>query len=133
MNTTVKIFLVDDDLSSLNFFREDLEKSGYEDVSLFLNSTICLNNLYQKPKLIFLNPNLTEFKGLEILKKIKRYDSGIYVIIFTNKENIQDATEALKHGAFDYILKEDWLLKAKNLITRIESIEVPDNIVSKSI
>lgn len=119
-----KIFLVDEDLYTLNIYRQKLDNLGYNDISLFLNGVICLNNLHQKPNIIFLNYPLSDITGFEILKRIKLYSHSIYVIIVSDQENIQIANEALKHGAFDYILKgDDEIIKMNNVIERINTIE----------
>lgn len=130
MENQTKIFLVDDDLFSLNVYRQNVENLGYNDVSLFLNGTICLNNLHQKPTVIFLDHNMDDLNGFEVLKKIKRYDPNIYVVIISAQENMKVAIDALKYGAFDYIIKGDnESEKMKHVLLRIESIqkEIPKN------
>ena len=124
MEKTAKIFLVDDDLYSLNIYQQTLTNLGYENVSLFLNGTICLNNLQQKPVVIFLDHNMDELNGFEVLKKIKRFDPNIYVVIVSSQENMQIAIDALKYGAFDYIIKGDNNMeKMAKVIERINLIE----------
>lgn len=133
MDKTTKIFLVDDDLFSLNVYRQNLENLGYKDVSLFLNGTICLNNLHQKPTIVFLDHNMDDLNGFEVLKKIKRYDPNIYVVIISAQESMKIAIDALKYGAFDYIIKGDnESEKMKNVLLRIESIknEIPNAPIS---
>lgn len=126
---STKIFLVDDDLFSLNIYRQALDSLGYKDISLFLNGTICLSNLHQKPNIIFLNYQMCDNIGLDLLKKIKRYSSSIYIVIFSANENINDASEALKFGAFDYIIKGDnEIAKMNYVIERIFAIERNSNI-----
>jgi len=124
MEKTAKIFLVDDDLYSLNLYQQTLTNLGYENISLFLNGTICLNNLQQKPVVIFLDHNMDELNGFEVLKKIKRFDPNIYVVIVSSQENMQIAIDALKYGAFDYIIKGDNNMeKMAKVIERINLIE----------
>ena len=119
-----KIFLVDDDIFSLNVYRQALDNLGYKDISLFLNGTICLSNLHQKPNIIFLKYQMCDNVGLDLLKKIKRYSSDIYIVIFSADEDVNDANEALKFGAFDYIIKgDDEIAKMNNVIERIFAIE----------
>lgn len=137
MENVAKIFLVDDDLFSLNVYHQNLENLGYTDVSLFLNGTICLNNLHQKPTIVFLDYNMDDLNGFEVLKKIKRYNPNIYVVILSAQESLKIAVDALKYGAFDYIIKGDnESEKMKNVLLRIESIqnEIPKakkSIISK--
>lgn len=124
MENSVSIFLVDDDLFSLNIYRQGLENLGYQKVSLFLNGTICLNNLNQKPDIIFLDHNMDDLTGFEVLKKIKRYDPNVFVVIVSAQENMKIAIDALKYGAFDYIIKGDnEIEKMQNVIERMESIK----------
>ncbi len=124
MENSVNIFLVDDDLFSLNIYRQGLENLGYQKVSLFLNGTICLNNLNQKPNIIFLDHNMDDLTGFEVLKKIKRVDPNVFVVIVSAQENMKIAVDALKYGAFDYIIKGDnEIEKMQNVIERIESIK----------
>lgn len=123
METTTKIFLVDDDLFSLNLYRQTLENLGYTDVSLFLNGTICLNHLHQKPRIIFLDHNMDDMNGFEVLKKIKRYDPDIYVVILSAQESMKVAVDSLKFGAFDYIMKgEGEADSMKQVLSRIKAI-----------
>ena len=120
---STKIFVVDDDLFNLNSYRQVLDALGYKSVSLFLNVTICLSKLYQKPNIVFLSHKKDEILDLDTLKKIKRYNSDIYVIIISSQENIKIANETLTHGAFDYIIKdENEIYKIRKVIERIYGI-----------
>jgi polysaccharide export outer membrane protein len=120
MSISKKIFLVDDDLFSLNNTRSCLDQLGYKDVSLYLNGIICLNNLHLKPSIIFLDITINELVKYEILKKIKQYNPNIYVVIISKIENNQIAIDAIRHGAFDYFVKkDDEITKMKNVIERI--------------
>lgn len=117
---TIKVFLVDDDLITLNKQRLGLENYGFKNIYLFLNGIICLNNLHQKPKIIFLNYTIDDSTGFDILKKIKQYQPNIYVIIMSNHENANLAFDAMRYGAFDYIMKGDnEIIKMKNAIDRV--------------
>jgi DNA-binding NtrC family response regulator len=55
----------------------------------------------------FLDHQMDTFTGYEVLKKIKRYDPNIFVVMVSGQEDIKTAVDTLKHGAFDYILKSD--------------------------
>lgn len=124
MKKDIKIFLVDDDLFSLNIYRQGLENLGYENISLFLNGPTCLNSLHIKPDIIFLDYNMDGLTGFEVLKKIKRYDSNVFVNIVSAQENMKVAVDALKYGAFDYIIKgDDEIEKMNNVILRIQQIK----------
>ncbi len=123
MENKIKIFLVDDNLFTLNIYNKELDDSGYEDVSLFLNGTLCLNNLHQKPNVIFLDHNMDDVTGFEALKKIKRFDPNIFVVIVSAQDEMKIAVDALKYGAFDYIIKgEGDVVKMKKVLAKISEV-----------
>lgn len=103
--TQLKIFTVDDDIFYLNIFAQHLRNLGIKDVTAFENGTDCLNKLHYMPDIIFLDYNMDTLSGFEVLKKIKRFDPNIYVVMVSSQEEIKPAIDALKHGAFDYIQK----------------------------
>ena len=116
----IKVFLVDNDLITLNKYRQGLENIGYKDIHLFLNGVICINNLHLKPYIIFLNHPIDESSGFDVLKKIKQHHPNIYVVIISNQENVNLAVDVLRNGAFDYIVKGDnEISKMSHVIERI--------------
>lgn len=120
----MKLFLVDDDAFSLHLYHQNILNLGYTDVKIFENGMECLNNLNQKPEVVFLDHNMDNLTGFEVLKKIKRIDPNIFVVMVSAQENMKTAVDALKYGAFDYIIKGDnELLKIENVLSRIELIK----------
>ena len=103
----LKIFLVDDDPYCLHLYAQYLNNFGFTQIQYFSKSTDCLNQLTIRPDLIFLDHNMDSFNGIDILKKIKQFDPNIIVIFISGQEEIDVAVNALKHGAFDYITKEN--------------------------
>ena len=104
-NNKYKIFLVDDDAFCLGLYREHLAGLGYDDITSFANGPDCLNQLTQQPDVIFLDYEMDNLTGLEVLKKIKRFNPDIFVIFLSGQASIMTAVNALKFGAFDYIVK----------------------------
>ncbi len=105
-NQNLKFFIVDDDRFCASVYEQYLKNHNYEDVTSFSNGEECLDELHQKPDIIFLDHNMEDMNGFEVLKKIKRYDPNIYVIMVSAQENIDTAVNALKYGAFDYLVKD---------------------------
>ena len=101
-----KFFIVDDDIFCANVYEQFLKNSGYSDVTYFSNGNDCLSNLNCIPDIILLDHNMEGITGFEVLKKIKRYNPNIYVIMISGQENINTAVNALKYGAFDYLIKD---------------------------
>jgi len=106
-NNKFKIFLVDDDAFCLQVYQQHLNRLGHTLITTFNSGSDCLNHLTELPDIIFLDHGMDILNGLEVLKKIKRFNPDIYVIFLSGQENIATAVDALKYGAFDYIIKGD--------------------------
>lgn len=91
----LKFFIVDDDVFCANLYTQHLKNNNYEDITYFSNGIDCLNNLTQQPDIIFLDHNMDDLTGFEVLKKIKRYDPNIYVIMVSGQENIGTAVDEI--------------------------------------
>lgn len=123
-NPKFKIFLIDDDIFCLNLYKIYLENAGYQDVTIFENETICLNHLTERPDVIFLDYGLNNISGIEVLKKIKRFNPDIFVVFLSGQANIPTAVNALKFGAFDYIVKgTDESAQITRVLHKIEGIK----------
>ncbi|URC11713.1 response regulator [Flavobacterium sp. B183] len=122
--TQFKFFLVDDDFFCANLYKQYLINMNYSDITHYSNGNDCINNLYQNPDIIFLDHNMEDISGFEVLKKIKRYNPNIYVIMISGQENIKTAVDALKYGAFDYVIKgSDVEERVVEVITKIITVK----------
>lgn len=115
-NTAIKTFIVDDDAFSLARYEQHLLNLGYTDVRCFDNGTECINNLTGEPELILLDHQMNTLNGLDVLKKIKRFNPDICVVFISGQEDVETAVQSLKYGAFDYVVKGD------NDLARIEQV-----------
>lgn len=121
---TFNIFIVDDDPFSLNMTEQYIRNQGYENVTPFNNGTDCLNSLVKKPDVVFLDHNMDTLTGFEVLKKIKRFNPNIYVVMLSAQENMKTAVDSLKYGAFDYLIKGDKEEeKIANVLFRINEVQ----------
>jgi two-component system NtrC family response regulator len=55
--------------------------------------------------LALLDMKLPDINGMDILRRVKENNPGIYIIVMTGYSCVQNAVEAMKLGAFDYIAK----------------------------
>lgn len=49
--------------------------------------------------------DIPDIHVVELIKKVKRLNPGIYIVVITSKEDLKLAVEVLQNGAIDYILK----------------------------
>ncbi|PCJ65332.1 MAG: response regulator [Bacteroidetes bacterium] len=101
------IFIVDDEELILKSMKRIFDKLGFLDVRTFINGTDCVNALSEEPFLILLDYHMEGLNGLDVLRKVKRYNPNTYVIMMSSQEDITNAVDTLKFGAFDYIVKGD--------------------------
>jgi two-component system response regulator AtoC len=71
----------------------------------------------KSPDLILLDMRLPDGSGLEVLQEIKREDPTVPIIMMTAYGEVETAVEAMKGGAYDFILKPYSLDKLRVTIT----------------
>ena len=69
-----------------------------------------------KPDLVLMDVRMTGMTGLETLRKIRNNDPKLLVILMTAYGTTQTAIEAMKLGAYDYLLKPFDIPKLKEIV-----------------
>jgi DNA-binding NtrC family response regulator len=105
MYPDMKIFIVDDDTFCLNLYEQFLRNLGYTNITSFNAGDECLDQIKEQPALVFMDYNMEGMNGIEVLKKIKAYDTHIMVYIVSGQEMSLVAKESLQYGALDYVIK----------------------------
>ncbi len=112
------ILIVDDDEVMRETLSDVLKRGEYEVYSVGSGGetlSVIRKNIID---LILLDMRLPDGDGLELLKKIKEFDTEILVIIMTAYSDIQTAVSAMKSGAYHYINKPFDLEELKLLIEK---------------
>src|SRR5271163_252153 len=68
------------------------------------------------PDVILLDLRLPDQSGLDILRQLRRIDARIPVVMVTVARSSDSAIEAMRHGAYDYLLKPIDLQKLGHVI-----------------
>src|SRR5213080_2855796 len=69
------------------------------------------------PDVILLDLRLPDQSGLDILRQLRRFDARIPVVMVTVARSSDSAIEAMRHGAYDYLLKPIDLQKLNHVIS----------------
>ena len=112
------ILIVDDDGVMQETLSGVLRKRGYETFSVGSGNEALSMIKKNIIDLILLDMKLPDIDGLEVLKKIKEFDTEILVIMMTAFSDVQTAVSAMKSGAYDYINKPFELDELKLLIDK---------------
>ncbi len=119
-----KIYVVDDDQFTAELYEQRISQLGFSKISKIQSGTECLNRLIDEPRIVFLDYQMGEVNGFEVLKKIKRFNPAIYVVIVSGQEDMKVAIDSLKYGAFDYIIKGETALdRLEEVLARISRYE----------
>ncbi len=99
------ILLVEDDQDNLKSLEMILQDEGYRVLSAQggLEALALLNK--NSVDLVLTDLKMPLIDGMDLLKKIKKQDSKIWVLLMTAHGTIETAVEAIKHGAHDFIPK----------------------------
>lgn len=119
-----KIFVVDDDTFHLELMQQILKSKGFEEIIPYESGMDCLQEIHQNPCVVFLDHQMDVYSGYETLRKIKRHNPNIFVVMVSAQEEIETAVNTLKHGAFDYLQKDEKLEeKVIHVLERIEEVK----------
>ncbi len=119
----LSLLIVDDDEVMRDTLSDVLKKKGYE-VSVASSGNEALSAIRKNiVDLIVLDMRLPDLDGIEVLKRVKEFDTEILVIMMTAYSDVQTAVSAMKSGAYHYInkpfeLEELTLLIEKGLETK---------------
>ena len=100
-----RILVVDDEPDMLSTCRKFLEREGYE-VSVAENGRKGIEAMdVFRPDLVITDLKMPGLDGMEVLRRAKEDHPETVVMMFTGFGTIEDAVEAMKEGAFDFIAK----------------------------
>src|SRR5438045_3502290 len=122
------ILVVDDEKSQREILEMILSGEGY-DVTTAASGGAALRIARERRfDLALTDLKMTGMDGIELLSKLLAFDSSIIVILLTAHGSIDSAKEALRRGAFDYLLKpfdqEALLETIKRALGNLDKIDV---------
>ena len=100
-----RILIVDDDEGVCYSLKRHLEADGRE-VEAIQDPLAGLDRIDEwKPELVLLDIKMPELDGLTALNRIKESRPRQLVVVMTAHGTTETAIEAMKRGAFDYLMK----------------------------
>ncbi len=99
-----RILVVDDELGPRESLRM-LLKPSYQ-IQTADSGRAALDQIpAYRPDIVILDIKMPELDGLEVLRRIKRIDPAIEVVMITAYASLETVKMALTHGAFEYLIK----------------------------
>ena len=117
-NQKPTILLIDDDAEIRYSLDRVLSQEGHTVISAESGEKGIETAKEKNPNLIFLDNRMEGISGIETLQHLRTAAPNSMVILMTAYGTSQTAIEAMKHGAFDYVLKPFDLKKLKELVAK---------------
>ena len=130
MSRDVRILVVDDELivreSLSNYLRED----GYEAIAEESGEEALRKIEAENWNMLFVDLKMPGMDGLEVLRQAKKIKEDLPVIIITAYATIDSAVQAMKDGAYDYIVKP---FDPEAIALLVEKVVEHQNLVRENI
>lgn len=104
---TMNVIIVEDDLDAVNIYKHFTNQlEGFHVIATASSGTQTLEILNMiQPHLILLDVFLPDMNGIELLREIRQKYRGIDVIMITATNDTETVSEAIRGGAFGYLIK----------------------------
>ncbi|WP_427127792.1 response regulator transcription factor (plasmid) [Priestia megaterium] len=123
-----RILIVEDEVEIGTILKMELEHEGYQ-VKIKDNGKDGLETALLKTfDLILLDIMLPKMSGIEVLRKLRKREINVPIILLTARNSTLDKVMGLDHGANDYITKP---FKTEELLARIRSLLRYKNLASR--
>lgn len=126
----LKVLVVDDDQGlrlSVKSALAATQKFAIDEAFDGINAMEKVKAAENKYDLVILDVDMPRLNGLETLRQIKEFDPGIIVIIMTAHATLNDAIQAVKDGAYNYLAKP---VASEDLLALIDKAVNAHNLIS---
>ena len=114
--TAGKLLIVDDEKVAMKNLEHVMKKEGYA-VTASQSGTNALTLLEKQPfDVVLTDLRMEKVDGMQILKRCRESHPDTEVILVTGYATLENAVEAMKHGAFYYIAKPYRLEEVRKVV-----------------
>ena len=113
-----RILVVEDEIQIAKILKIELEYEGYEVVVAYDGKSGLEVALQEKLDLILLDVMLPGLNGIEVLRRIRKENNVLPIILLTARNLTMDKVTGLDQGANDYITKP---FEMEELLARVRS------------
>jgi two-component system nitrogen regulation response regulator GlnG len=112
--------LVADDEASIRFvLRETLETAGHEVIEASSGDAALQALAGERVDIAFFDIRMPGPSGLELLDQLRATGSDVAVVIMTAQSTFENAVEAMKRGALDYLVKPFGMDAVQALVAKV--------------
>jgi two-component system nitrogen regulation response regulator GlnG len=118
--THARVLVADDEASIRFVLREALEEAGHEVVDVDSGESAWSLLAAGGFDVAFLDIRMPEPTGLELLDRLRGIDSATAVVVITAQNTLENAVEAMKRGALDYLVKPFQMVEVLALVEKAQ-------------
>ncbi|MFQ6137462.1 MAG: response regulator [Candidatus Hydrothermarchaeales archaeon] len=115
----VNILIVEDDPQMLEGLTESLAEEGYEITSVLTGKEAIEKVKKEDFDVVLTDLVMPGLDGMDVLKEVKRTKPRTHVVMITAFATIENAVDAMKNGASDYISKPFKIAEVQTAIKRL--------------
>ena len=119
MSERARVLVADDEASIRFVLRETLESAGHEVVEVASGEAALQALAAGRFDLAFFDIRMPGPSGLELLEQVRTLGSDVAVVIVTAQNTFENAVEAMKRGALDYLVKPFGVDAVLALVTKV--------------
>jgi len=129
-----KIMIVEDEAALVTLLKYNLEKQGYETISVMDGKEVMNTAMTEKPDLILLDWMLPNVQGIDLCRDIRKsYElRNIPIIMLTARGEEADKVRGLSYGADDYMTKPysipELMARIVALLRRVQPEQRQENL-----
>ena len=129
-----KIMIVEDETALVTLLKYNLEKQGYETITVMDGKDVLSTALAEKPDLVLLDWMLPNVQGIDICREMRRtYElRNIPIIMLTARGEESDKVRGLSFGADDYMTKPysipELMARIGALLRRVQPETAQENL-----
>ncbi len=102
---STKVLVVDDKQMMRDSVSSTLQRAGHQVIAAGDGNAALALIARHHPAAVITDLKMPEMDGLELLARIRRLDDQLPVVLMTAYGSVNDAVQAMKNGAFDFIQK----------------------------
>jgi two-component system repressor protein LuxO len=125
-----RVLLVEDTPSLARVYTEYLKKAAFA-VTTVETGAAALDALREAPpEVVLLDLQLPDMNGMNVLKYVSGQQIPTAVVIITAHASVNVAVEAMRHGAYDFVVKpftaDRLMVTVRNAVERLRLVQIVD-------
>jgi two-component system OmpR family response regulator len=122
------MFLVDDEPIQNEMLKDYLSERFLYKIKTYESGEEALKDMNLNPEVVVLDYHLSAhlpnaMNGVNVLKQMKERNPAVQVIMLSGQDKIEVATDSMKYGAYDYVVKgETAFSRMENAINNVSEL-----------